>query len=176
MKKIYIAKLGKAVGLKGQMRLFVESDFPEQFRKGQTFITQKNQHLEIDFINTTKDLVKFIGVDDVDTARKLTNSLLYTSIEESQKNCNLGKSQFFWFDIIGCQIKEDDNILGIVSDIQRLPTDDYMIIETNESLLETNEKAAKSFMIPYNNNFVLEVSLEKKVITTINCFDIFQAS
>lgn len=31
--KIYVAKLGKTVGLKGDLKLFIDSDFPEQFKK-----------------------------------------------------------------------------------------------------------------------------------------------
>ena len=30
---IFVAKLGKAVGLQGHLRLFIDSDFPEQFKK-----------------------------------------------------------------------------------------------------------------------------------------------
>lgn len=176
MEKIYVGKLGKAVGLKGQIRLFIESDFPNQFSANKTFTTQKKQILQIETINGAKDLVKFIGIDRVEDAKKLTNSLLYTTSEESLKNCKLGKNQFFWFDIIGCQIKENGILLGEVIDIQRLPLDDYLYIKTSQALLATNEKGAKNFMIPYNENFILEVALEKKNINTQNCFDIYEAS
>ena len=30
MNKVYVAKLGKAVGLQGHLRLFIDSDFPMQ--------------------------------------------------------------------------------------------------------------------------------------------------
>ena len=33
MNKVYVAKLGKAVGLQGHLRLFIDSDFPMQFKK-----------------------------------------------------------------------------------------------------------------------------------------------
>ena len=43
---IYVAKLGKAVGLQGHLRLFIDSDFPEQFKKGATFTTNRNLQLK----------------------------------------------------------------------------------------------------------------------------------
>jgi 16S rRNA processing protein RimM len=176
MDKIYVAKLGKAVGLKGQIRLFIESDFPEQFSKGATFTTNKNKTLQIESINNTKDLIKFNEIDSIEEAKKLTNTLLFTSYEDSVENCKLDKDQFFWFDIIGCQIKENGKVLGIVEDVQRLPLDDYLIIKTDDGLLELNDKAAKTFMLPYNHNFIVNVDIDKKMILTQNSFDIFEAS
>ena len=41
MDKIYIAKLGKTVGLKGQQKLHIDSDFPEQFKKIQNLLLIK---------------------------------------------------------------------------------------------------------------------------------------
>ncbi|HFU75583.1 MAG TPA: 16S rRNA processing protein RimM [Arcobacter sp.] len=176
MENIYVAKLGKAVGLKGQMRLFIESDFPEQFKKGSSFTTNKNLKLTIDTINSDKDLVKFVGFESVEDAKKLTNSLLFTSLEDSKQNCSLDEDQFFWFDIIGCQIKENGIFLGKVVDVQRLPLDDYLIVETSKEQLLKYEKGANSFMVPYNKSFVSSVSIENKTIETQNCFDIFEAS
>ena len=44
---IYVAKLGKAVGLKGHLRLFIETDFPEQFKKDAIFTTNRNLQLKV---------------------------------------------------------------------------------------------------------------------------------
>lgn len=38
---IYIGKLGKTVGLDGSLKIYIESDFPEQFKKGAVFTTNK---------------------------------------------------------------------------------------------------------------------------------------
>lgn len=55
--KIYVAKLGKAVGLKGHLRLFIDSDFPEQFKKGSEFITNKKTTLVVKEYNSNRDLI-----------------------------------------------------------------------------------------------------------------------
>ena len=47
MNKVYVAKLGKTVGLQGHLRLFIDSDFPEQFKKGAIFTTNRNLILKV---------------------------------------------------------------------------------------------------------------------------------
>lgn len=176
MENIYVAKLGKAVGLKGQLRLFIESDFPEQFKKDVAFTTNKKKELVIETLNGAKDLVKFVGIDSVEEAKKLTNSLLFTSQEESKENIVLEENQYFWFDMIDCKIYENGLLLGIVKDIQRMPIDDYLLIETSSELLEKYNSKVNSFMIPYNDSFIKSVEIENKSIEVIGGIDIFEAS
>src|SRR5574344_920129 len=69
MNKVYVAKLGKAVGLQGHLRLFIDSDFPEQFKKGAIFTTNRNLILKVLECNLNKDLIKFEDYEDVDLAK-----------------------------------------------------------------------------------------------------------
>lgn len=176
MEKIYVGKLGKSVGLKGQMRVYIESDFPEQFKKGVTFTTNKNKTLTVESINQSYDTVKFIGIDTIEDTKIFINSLLFTSEEESKKNCKLTKKQFFWFEIEGCTIVENGIELGKVIEINRYPTDDYMTIETAKALVEKDSKTAKNFLLPYNDTYILEVDSDKKIIQVKNGIDILAAS
>ncbi len=176
MEKIYVAKLGKSVGLKGQMRIYIESDFPEQFKKGVSFTTNKNKTLTVESINQSFDTVKFVGIDSVEDTKIFINSLLFTTEEESKKNCKLNKKQFFWFEIEGCTVIENGIILGKVTEINRFPTDDYMYIDTDKELLSKDPKTAKSFLLPYNDTYIVSVDIEKKMITVQNGFDILAAS
>ncbi len=68
--RIYVAKLGKAVGLKGHLRLFIDTDFPEQFKKGATFTTNKNLELKVLEYNASRELIKFENYDNVDISKK----------------------------------------------------------------------------------------------------------
>ncbi|MEA3314682.1 MAG: 16S rRNA processing protein RimM, partial [Campylobacterota bacterium] len=78
MDKVYVAKLGRTVGLNGQQKLIIDSDFPEQFKKNKKFITDKKQELRIETFNSKNNTVKFIGIDSVDDAKKLTNRQIFT--------------------------------------------------------------------------------------------------
>lgn len=173
--KIYVAKLGKAVGLKGLLRLFIDTDFPEQFKKGASFTTNKKLELIVAEYNASRELIKFEGFDNMDDAKKLTNQLLFVSKEDTKQNCDLKEDEYFWFDIIGCKIIEDNKNLGSVKEIHRFPLDDYLEISTSIELVEQN--LPKTFLIPYNKErFIVSVDIENKIIETQDCFDILENS
>ena len=174
MDKIYIAKLGKPVGLKGQQKLHIDSDFPEQFKKDTKLTTDKKQELIIESYNNTNNVVKFIGIDTIEDAKKLTNRQLYVSTEDTRQSCKLNEKQFFWFDMIDCTIIENDQILGKISDIQRMPLSDYLMVDTDEKLIK--EKYANSFLIPYLDDYIISVEIDKKEIYVKNAKDILEAS
>jgi len=174
MDKIYVAKLGKAVGLQGQQKLHIDSDFPEQFKKDSIFYTDKNQELKIETYNSKNNTVKFAGIDTIDQAKKLTNRQLFVSKDDSRDMCNLGKKQFFWFDIIGCEVIENDEILGKVNDVQRMPLSDYLQIETTKELQD--KKYSDIFLLPYIDDFVIQVDIENKTINVNGAKDILEAS
>ncbi len=173
--KIYVAKLGKAVGLKGHLRLFIDSDFPEQFKKNATFTTNRNLQLKVSEYNPNRELIKFENYDDVELAKKLTNQQLYVSIEDTKNNCNLEEGEYFWFDIIGCNIIEDGLLLGEVKEIHRYPLDDYLEVITSKQLVEKG--LAKTFLIPYNKEiYIKNVDIDKKTIEVIDCLSILENS
>ena len=172
--KIYVAKLGKTVGLNGTMKIYIDSDFPEQFKKDAIFTTQKNKQLRVENFNQHNNTVKFVAIDSIEEAKKLTNSSLFTSIEDTKQNCNLKKNQYFWFDLIECTLIENNEPLGVIIDIQRLPLDDYFVIETTKELQE--QKLSKQFLLPYNEQFIENVDIDKKIITVTNAKEILLAS
>jgi len=174
MNNIYVAKLGKVVGLKGQQKLHIDSDFPEQFKKDNTFITDKNQKLTIESYNSKNSTVKFVGIDTIDQAKKLTNRQLFVSQEDTRDMCNLGKKQFFWFDIIGCEIIEDDELLGKVDDVQRMPLSDYVQVKTTKELQD--QKLSNIFLLPYIDQYIIDVNIEDKKITVTGAKEILEAS
>lgn len=160
---IFVAKLGKAVGLQGHLRLFMDTDFPEQFKKGAVFKTNKKLELKVAEYNSTRELIKFENFDDLETAKKLTNQELFSTIEQTKENCKLKKNEFFWFDLISCKVFENGLELGRVKEIQRYPLNDYLEIETSSELVEKGHP--KVFLIPHMfDKYVLSVDINNKKI------------
>ena len=175
MNKVYVAKLGKAVGLQGHLRLFIDSDFPMQFKKGAVFTTNRNLTLTILEYNPNKELVLFENYLDVDLARKLTNSELFTTQEATKEFCVLKENEFFWFDLISCEIFENDLLLGKVKDIHRYPLNDYLEVQTSSELV--SKELPKVFLIPHIfDKFIEKVDIESKKIFVKNAFDILENS
>ena len=160
---IFVAKLGKAVGLQGHLRLFMDTDFPEQFKKGAVFKTNRKLELKVAEYNSSRELIKFENIDDLDTAKKLTNQELYSTFEQTKENCKLKKNEFFWFDLISCDIHENGLLLGKVKEIQRYPLNDYLEITTSEELV--NKGLSKVFLIPHIfDKYILTVNINDKKI------------
>ena len=175
MNKVYVAKLGKAVGLQGHLRLFIDSDFPMQFKKGAIFTTNRNLILKVIECNLNKDLIKFENYEDVDLARKLTNSELFTTQEATKEFCVLKENEFFWFDLISCEIFENELLLGKVKDIHRYPLNDYLEVQTSSELV--SKELPKVFLIPHIfDKFIEKVDIENKKIFVKNAFDILENS
>ncbi|HIC43553.1 MAG TPA: hypothetical protein EYO73_04450, partial [Sulfurimonas sp.] len=58
--RFQVAKIGKAVGVYGEMKFHLKTDFPEQFTKGFSFKTKRGE-LVIESYNPERDLIKFKG-------------------------------------------------------------------------------------------------------------------
>ncbi len=173
-KFIQIAQIGKTVGLKGELKLHIKSDFPEQFKKGNHFFTIDENILTIEKYNKNRSVVKFIEYDSKEDASVLTNQFLYSTIEKSRENCNLSKDEYFWFDIIGALIYDNEELLGQVISIERFEPNDFIIIKTNFKLVENGYP--NQFMIPYIDRYILDFDKNKKIIYTKDAKGILENS
>ena len=173
MSNMFIAQIGKTVGLHGDIKLHIHSDFPNQFKVGSQFQTDCGIVEFIKF-NPQNSLARFKGYESLESAKKLTNAKIYTTIEATKENCDLDEGQYFWFDIIGCTVLEQGEVLGVVKDIERLTNSDYLEIITDEKLIA--KELPKSFLIPYIPRYVSSVSLETKEIFVVDAKSILENS
>ncbi len=157
-----VAKIGKVVGLGGELKLHIHSDFPEQFKKGATFKTDKGLELEVLSYNPKRGLVLFKDYESREKSIVLVNSYLMTSVEDTRKNCNIEEDEFFWFDILGLNVKEDGMTLGLVSDIERIGNVDYLVLKSDESLVK--DGFSKTFYIPFIERYILDVDRTSRVV------------
>ena len=172
-KKFLVAQFGRAVGLKGELKLNLHTDFPEQFKKNRVLDTQRGS-FEIEHYNPKRGLIKLVGINTPEDAKKLTNASIYSSEDETREYCKLDKGQYFWFDLIGSKIIENNLELGVVKDIVRMPTSDYFEIITADSLVDKGY--SKTFLVPYLPNFIESVDINNKIIKTLGAKDILEAS
>ncbi len=173
MKRLSVARLGRSVGLKGEMRFHELTDFPEQFKKGALFQTDRGE-LRIESYNPKRGVVKFEGINSPEEAKRYTNAYLYSDEERTKQEIKLKDGEYFWFDIIGSDLYEEGERLGRVRDIQRLPSSDYLDIATDEALVQKG--MPKSFLLPFQDPFVKEVDTANKRIEVQGAKDILEAS
>ncbi|MDX9814007.1 MAG: ribosome maturation factor RimM [Sulfurimonadaceae bacterium] len=163
---LHIATIGRTVGFSGELKLHFHTDFLEQFKKGTSFFINPKDSLVIDSINTQKSLVSFVGFDTLEEAKKLTNKELFTTIERTRDECKLEDGEHFWFDLIGCKVVEDGQVLGEVSEVERIAGTNYLYVKT----------ATKTFLLPKLDRFIKSVDIKDKIIVAIGAKDILEAS
>jgi len=171
--QFYIAQIGRTIGLWGDLKLNLHTDFPEQFSIGNSFKTDRGD-LTISDINLKRGIIRFIGYESIDSAKKLTNAKIYSDLEKTKSNCKLNDGQHFWFDIVDCKIEENGVILGTVKEIQRMADTDYLSIITEKSLVE--EGFTKTFLLPYIERYILKADIDTKTIYVEDAKDILEAS
>lgn len=179
-----IAKIGKRVGVYGTLKFHITSDFPQQFKKNKTYTTKDGIELKIKEFDLKRMEVVFYGYEDRESSAILTNKIIVSTIEESKKNCQLKKGEFFWFELVGAEVLEKefdgkDGIekilkLGMVEDIDRIGVVDYLIVKTTDELV--NKKYSKTFMIPYIEKYIDIFDADKKIVFTKNSFGLLEAS
>lgn len=172
--QLHIATLGRVVGLKGDMKFHIKSDFPEQFRNGAEFVLQNGTVIRLANVNEERGIVRIEGCNSPEEAKRYTNAKLFTTYEATRETCDLDEDEFFWFDIIGCMLYEDGRELGRVKEIERIGEQDYLVVKTDELLVAQGE--VKSFLLPYQDPFILKTDIGAKSIEVDGALDILQAS
>jgi 16S rRNA processing protein RimM len=171
---LHIATIGKTVGIGGDMKLHIKCDFPEQFVKGSTFAINKKDKITLSEVNLDRLLVQINGITNLEDAKKFTNAKLFTTLDETRKNCKLEKGEYFFFDLEECDVYEDGKLLGRVREVERLAITNYLSIVTDESLVENG--LSKNFLVPFIEPFKVSVDIDKKIITLSGALDILEAS
>ena len=160
-KKIIIGKIGAAHGVRGDMKVYPLTDFPDRFNTiKKAFIDDK----EIDIVSTRYQnnfvVMKVKGVNSREEVARYTNKLLKINRSDVPP---LNEGEYYSFDIIGLKvINQDDVVLGEIIEILKTGSNDVYITKTPES---------KQLLIPALKKVVTEINIEEgfmKVIWDIN--------
>jgi len=171
---LHIATIGKTVGIHGDMKFHIKCDFPEQFHDGASFFTNLKKNITLEDVNLDRGIIKIKGIHTIEDAKKFTNAKLFTTREETRKNCHLDEGEYFWFDLDDCEVFEDGKLLGVVNEVERIAITNYLNVKTSDELVKAG--FAKIFLIPFQEPFRQSVDIEKKIITVSGAMDILEAS
>ena len=163
-----IASIGRQVGLNGEFKLNIFSDFTDQFKKDAKFSTSKGE-LEIEYYLAKSSKIKFKNINVNDS--HLVNAKIYSNINETRQKCLLKKDEFFYFDIISCVVVENEEKLGEVKDIQKIGNTDYFHIKTFEKF----SHFSKNLMLPYIDKYIEKVDVKEKKIFSKNALILLES-
>ena len=162
-KKILIAKIQAHQGLKGWLKIYSYSETPEKFSKYSYFFISNEENnyiqLKVEKIIFDKNIkIKFENYNSREELEKYIGKYLY--IENDQLD-ELEENQFYWEELIGLEVYlENDNKIGIVSDIIETGSNDVLVIQGN-----------KEYLIPYlYGESIKKISLKDKKIIINNIY------
>ncbi|CAA6810451.1 MAG: 16S rRNA processing protein RimM [uncultured Sulfurovum sp.] len=168
-----IAQIGRTIGLWGDLKFHLHTDFAEQFKIGTTYHTERGK-LTVSDMNIKRGTIRFVGYESIDSAKKLTNTKIYANEEQTREQCDLNEGQYFWFDIIGCDVDDAGVSMGKIEDIQRMGDTDYLVIATDATLASTG--LSKTFLLPYIDRYIVKADIDNKIVYTKDAKDILEAS
>ena len=151
-KRVRVAKIGAAHGLRGEVRLFVDADEPLSVQKlGPFEDAGGKRQFSIASLREAKDhlLVRFEGVSDRNEAERLTNVELFVPRERLPENEDA--STFYQADLVGLRAESvRGELLGEVVGVPNYGAGD---------LLEVKPASGLTFLVPFADPFVPEVDL-----------------
>lgn len=153
-------ELGQIVsthGVKGEVRLNPWCDTPEFVKKFKTLYFDKNGEKSVSVLSARPHgnvaILLLDGVDDIDKARALRNTVLYMK----RSDAKLPKGTWFIQELVDCTVFDNNNDkeLGIISDVSETGANDVWHIKTPNG----NE-----VLIPAIKDVVVSVDVESGIV------------
>jgi len=152
MDLIRIGKIVNTQGLKGDVRIYPDTDYVERFEElDYVYVEGIDEKFVIEKVRYKKNLaiVKFKGYDHINDIEKYKNRVVYTEKLDLE-------DRVYVEDIIGLKIVDHKKgEIGILEDVLQNPAHDLYLVKT---------KDGKEVLIPVVDEFVSEIDLEEGII------------
>lgn len=154
-----VGKIVNTHGLRGDLKIFPTTDFPEErFRKGSELVIEHEGLADLlpvtvqsAKVHKNTYLIKFEQFDDINDVERFKGGLLKVS---SKYLSELGPDEYYHHEIIGCKvITEEGEELGVISEILSPGANDVWVVERPQG---------KPVLIPYIDDVVKQVDVKEK--------------
>lgn len=126
---LLVGRVGRAVGLKGEVEVQVTSDAPERFASGNAVVvSQSSQTLTVESARKQgeRTIVKFAEVPDRNRAEALKGAELVIPIAQARP---LGPDEYWDHDLIGCAVVTvEGEEVGTVADVVQQPSGSLLAV------------------------------------------------
>jgi 16S rRNA processing protein RimM len=147
-----IAKVIGAHGLDGRVKLAVITDYTERFTPGSIlYVKTRDEFTAFESVSFVEQpgkglLLKLKDVDDRDAALLLKSAEIFIEKDNAEKTRDsLGNNEFYYYDIIGCEVFCRGKVFGTVADIMEIGGNNILVLQ---------DKNGKECMIPFISSMV----------------------
>ena len=151
---VLIGRVIRPHGLRGEVRIFPETDFPARFEQNDRFLLRLGEKVRWCHVESLRWqgktlLIRFSGINTREAAESIRNA----AVEIPRSWCHhLEEGEYYIADLIGLEVRTEtgESIGRIVDVIQQTPQDIYVI-----------RGEADEILIPAVPQFIKTISLEK---------------
>ena len=152
-----VGKIVNTQGLQGEMRVLSVTDFAEErFKKSNTLalFDKKDQFvMDVEIASHRKvknfDIIKFKGMYHINAIEKFRDFSLKVAEEDLS---DLEEGEFYYHEIIGLEVYENDVLLGTIKEILQPGANDVWVVK---------RKGKRDLLLPYIPPVVLGIDIEQ---------------
>jgi len=153
MELIRIGKIVNTQGLRGDVRIYPDTDYVERFEELEyVYVEGISEKFIIEKVRYKKNLaiVKFKGYDHINDVEKYKNRIVYTERVE------LEEGRFYVEDLLGLKVVDDvRGEIGVLKDVLQNPAHDLYLVKTS---------TGEDVLIPVVDEFVKDIDMEEGII------------
>lgn len=155
MKYLYIGKIVNTHGIKGEIRILSNFKFKEKiFIKGMKIYIGINKVEET--INSYRhhkqfEMITMDGYSNINEVLKYKQQQVYINKDDLKLDSN----EYLDEDLIGLNVKINNNIVGSIKRIEKNPHQDLLVVKTTK----------KDCLIPYVSDIIEEINFKEGYIS-----------
>lgn len=152
--KLEIGKIVNTHGLRGEVKVTVWMDSPEDFEDIKNVYVKKRREEEKFTVKNIKYqknnlIVKFSELNDINTAEQYKNCVLYAERDELGE---LPEGVYYIADLIGLEVyNEDGEKIGVLADVFNTGAND---------IYDVKREGKKNLLLPAIDDVLLETDIE----------------
>ncbi|WP_099203632.1 ribosome maturation factor RimM [Miniphocaeibacter massiliensis] len=157
MELIKVGYITNTHGIKGDIKIYPLTDYPERFdEKIDFYIEDEKTKVKIKKTRLHRGLVyvKLEGYNNINEVLKFKDKYIYINEED---RLELPEDIYYISDLVGMEIIDGDKLIGVVKEVMSNQANDIYICE---------DKNKKEFMIPAVKEFIKNVDIKNGKIYT----------
>ena len=157
--KVLIGQITGTFGIKGELKVYSESDFVEyRFRKNAKIYLSDNNEYIVSSSRTHKGnvLITINEINDINLVLDKVGMKIYAPSDDEPP---LNDDEYYIDDLVGLKVvNQYDEILGTINDVIEIPSG---------YLLEITDEKSNRFLLPFVDEYITEITDDIVIINEI---------
>jgi len=158
--KLYtVGKIVNTHGIRGELKIVPETDFPERFDKGSELVIVDAQNKQTPVtvgasrLHKNMYIIQFTQFSNINDVEKYKGSLI--KVEEKFQQ-PLEEGEYYYHEIIGCKVvTEEGEELGLIKEVLTPGANDVWVVALPKG---------KELLLPVIDDVILDVNIADKTV------------